>query len=83
MTNSFISKSIEPKSFTQQGRSLFNTYKNTYINPKNPVRILCNIPSLITAHQPQNESDCKYNQYSPLNLNTGYQQNDAVIFNPK
>ena len=33
MTKSFIFKYIEQKSFTQQGRSIFNTYTYTFINP--------------------------------------------------
>ena len=62
--------------------SFRNTHMHTYINPQSQSGDR-SITQYYTVQQPHTGSDCKYNQYSQLNLIMGYKQNDVVVINTK
>ena len=82
MTKSFSPQKKRTKRLQDNVVSISNTYIHTYINPQTQSGDRAITQSYMVQH-PHTGSNCKYNQYSVLNLSMGDKHNDLFIVNPK
>ena len=82
MTKSFSLQKHRTKHLHDEVVSLRNTCIHTYINPQTQSGDRAITQSYMVQH-PHTGSNCKYNQYSVLNLSMGDKHDDLFIVNPK